>query len=46
MQSMVVYSSQSGNTGMLAESPQAAGHPDQDDVDRLQTLLRECLDKV
>jgi flavodoxin len=28
----------------LADAPQAAGHPDQNDIDRLQAMLKACLD--
>lgn len=29
----------------LADAPQAKGHPDQNDLDRLQAVLRECLER-
>jgi flavodoxin len=30
----------------LADAPQAEGHPDRDDLERLRTVLEECLDRV
>jgi flavodoxin len=30
----------------LKDAPQAAGHPNQNDLDRLQAMLNECLDRL